>query len=224
MMWRAVVYIFCLLLAISSCAKKKQGVGCVNPDPATGACLGEEAAISDPDDTAAVLKRASQSQAAARLEIARLQKEKDVRQAGIDSGERPASDQAKVDEVGEMIIAIVAEGTKKGHLLSSKPTVDTSKVPGVILTLKNKDKRGVRPKFEFNHVTGVSGIELYYGGEGGTQAFNFSGRTRGEMPLTSVKIPVILRFKFNETQHCAKAEINSTYEDGRRAMTVEVCK
>ena len=224
MMWRAVVYIFCLLLAISGCAKKKQGVACVNPDPATGACLREENTVSDPDDTAALLERALQSQEAAEREIARLQKEKTDLQAAIDSGERPPSDQTLVEKVGETIITIAGKGEEQGYSFSSEPVADTSKVPGVILTLKNKNKRGVRPKFEFNHVTGVSGIELYYGGKGGTQVFNFSGRTKEEMELSSLKIPVILRFKFNETQHCAKAEISSTYEDGRRAMTVEVCE
>ena len=223
MMWRAVVYIFCLLLAISGCAKKKQGVGCVNPDPATGACLREETTVSDPDDTAALLARALQSQEAAKQEIARLQKEKADRQAAIDSGERPASDQASVDRIGETIITIAGKGEEQGYLLSPEPTVDTSKVPGVTLTLKNKNKRGVRPEFEFNHVTGVSGIELYYGGKGGSQVFNFD-RAKNKMELSSLKIPVILRFKFNETQHCAKAEINSAYEDGRQAMTVGGCE
>ena len=42
-----VIYL-CLLLSLISCAKKKQGITCANPDPVTGACLRDDDMVVDP--------------------------------------------------------------------------------------------------------------------------------------------------------------------------------
>ena len=74
-MLRAVLYSIGTLLLLVGCAKKKQGIACANPDPATGQCLREATQVVDPNDTAAVLQRALQSQEHLVAEVERLQGE-----------------------------------------------------------------------------------------------------------------------------------------------------
>ena len=218
-MLHAVVYNLCLLLIIGSCAKKKQGVSCANPDPATGVCLREETSVADPNDMEAVLQRALQNQETLNDKVQRLEKEKTDLEAQIASGKRPPSDQVEVDRLGEKIVKIVDNIAR-----SSEPQVDTSKVPTVTLKLDNKNNTGMRTFFEFNHVTGVSDIEVSYGGQGNSHVFNYVDFVATKMQLSEVNIPVELRFQFNGTEHCAHIELSRNFDSGSQPMSMGGCQ
>ena len=227
-MLQAIVYNLCLLLIISSCAKKKQGVSCANPDPATGACLRDETSTADPNDIEAILEQALQSQKNMNRELQRLKKEKADLEEQIARGQRPPSDGGLVDTLGQTIIKINEQGAQKGYALSSAPEVDTSKVPAVMLRLENKNDTGVRPTFSFNHTEGVTGIEVNYGGQGNSHVFNFTSFLT-KMQL-EVLIPLELRFKFNDKQLCARIELSKDFESTKallghkeKPMTVGDC-
>ena len=218
-MLHAIVYNLCLLLIIGSCAKKKQGVSCANPDPATGVCLREETSVADPNDMEALLEQSSQNLEALNDKVQRLEKEKTELKAQIKRGERPASDQVHVDILEKTIVKIADNIAS-----SSEPQVDTSKVPTVTLKLDNKNNTGVRTFFEFNHVTGVSAIEVSYGGQGNSHVFEFTDFTTTKMQLSEVNIPVKLRFNFNGTQHCANIELSRNFDSGSQPMTTGGCQ
>jgi len=219
-MLHAVVYNLCLLLIISNCAKKKQGVSCANPDPNTGACLRHETSVADPNDTADIMQRALESQEKFDAELRRLRAEKATLEAEIASGARPASDQSQVDMVEETIIGIINRGSEIA--LSPEPEVDTSKVPAVTLSLENKKHTGVRPIFSFTHVTGVSGVKFKYGGEE-SHVFRHDNYISNKIQL-DVKIPVALSFKFGGQQYCAKHELSKNFESDSQPMTVNASK
>ena len=221
-MLHAVVYNLCLLLIISNCAKKKQGVSCANPDPATGACLRHETSVADPNDTEAIMQRALESQEALDSELRRLKAEKATLEKQIASGERPASDQSQADAVGETIIGITERAIEVGFS-PPEPKVDPSKVPAVTLNLENNNHTGVRPIFSFTHVTGVSEVNFSYGGkEDNSLVFNYDNYTSDKIQL-DVKIPIELSFKFSDKQYCAVHELSREFESGNQTMTVSEC-
>lgn len=223
-MLHALVYIFCLLLSLTSCAKKRQSVSCANPDPVTGACLRDATSIADPNELKAAYERALQSKVAAERELRYLREKRAEVGRQIDSGERPASDRSFVDAIGETIIKINDRKEQSNSSLPPKPEVNTSKAPVVTLNLKNKNNTGVRPTFTFAHTTGITEIKFNYGAQGKSQVFLSNDFVPTKMQLLEVKIPLELRFKFNDKQHCASIELSKDFDSGNRPMTVGECR
>lgn len=221
-MLHAVVYNLCLLLIISSCAKKKRAVSCANLDPNTGACLRHESSVADPNDTETIMRRAVQNSETLNAELRRLQEEKAVLEARINRGEGSPSDQAEVNRLDDVIIGIIGKAGEIG--LSPEPQVDTSKVPAVTLNLKHKDKTGVRPTFSFTHVTDVSEVNFSYGKEKGESlVFKYDYFVEDRIQL-EVRIPVALRFKFGDVLYCASHEFSKNFGEGTQSMTVSKCQ
>ena len=222
-MLHAVVYNLCLLLIISSCAKKKLGVSCANPDPNTGACLRHETSIADPNDTETIMRRAVQDQETLNAELRRLQEEKAVLEAKIASGGGSSSDRDEVNRLDDVIIGIMGKAGEIG--LSPEPQVDTSKVPAVKLNLRHKDKTGVRPNFSFTHVTNVSEVNFNYGDKKvDSRVFRHDDSFTDKKIQLEVRIPVELRFRFGGDNYCARHEFSKDFGEGTQPMTVSECQ
>ena len=206
----------CVLLVLTGCAKKQQGISCANPDPATGACLRDESTVSDPNDTVAILEEAVKSNAEAKREIARLE-------ALIVELEAKKEAGTISDSENNTLAQFVGTLARK-KFAKQKAKVDTSKVPSVELNLKNKNHTGVRSIFTFSHVTDLGEIfEVKYE-DSKSYVFNFGAeRLTDKMVLSSVKIPIVLLFMFKGNKYCATTEVNSNFDKGTQPMAVEEC-